>query len=158
MGPPVTWLFLVAGVIPFLAGLFLMLTNPEQDSEVPFYVQMIILFILIIVGFVMFMMKLEYEIRDGKLRYKFWPFILKWKYVDKEQIASWEIKKVNPIFYSGGWGYRRRFWNKKKAFLTRGRTGLELKLNDGTTLFMTCLNPESLKSEMNKWMEEEDYG
>ncbi len=153
LGAIFIWLFILAGFVPFIGGYAMMLSSGQMDSDLPYYVQVIVLLILIMVFIMMLSMKLEFEIREGKLRYKMYPFNFKWQEVPVSDIESWTVKKINPIFYAGGWGFRRRLFQKKKALITKGNKGLELKLKEGKTLFLSTTNPEELERVMTKLMQ-----
>ena len=112
--------------------------------------------IVLLAGFFLVSSNSELEIRDGALRYKVWPFVPKWRSILPTDIVSWEIKKINPLTYAGGWGYRKRFWKNKTAIVMRGNTGLEMKLSNGKTMFFSTEEPDSLEREMKKLMEKEE--
>lgn len=153
LGSPFIWLFILAGFIPFIGGFIIMMTSGELKSDVPYYVQIIILMILLVIFIIMLRVKLEFEIREGRLRYKMFPFNLQWQEIEVSDIESWSVRKINPIFYAGGWGYRRRLFQKKRAMITRGNKGLEMKLKNGKTVFLSTTQPEELEREMKKLTE-----
>ncbi|MEQ8358326.1 MAG: hypothetical protein RH860_02485 [Cytophagales bacterium] len=155
LGQGFIWIFILFGFIPSIAGYYYMSANDDFNTELPYYIQIILWFILILVFVVMLNTKLEFEIREGKIRYKMFPFNLKWQEVNPSDIVTWSVRKINPIFYAGGWGYRRRLFHKKKAMITRGNMGLELKMKNGKTLFLSSTNPKELEREMQKLMEEQ---
>ena len=155
LNPIFLWLYVLVGVFPMIFILFYpqyAQENNVYDDKAYSFVSVMIPFILIIVGFFMFSTKLKLEIRESTLRFKCFPFILNWKVVDPQNIKEWQVKKINPILYAGGWGYRRRFFQRKVAMIMKGKKGLEIKLKNGKTYFFSSSKPESLDREMKKLM------
>lgn len=160
LSPVFIWIFIFAGLLPFLGFMIYIYLNASKsgvnsDFSNDMLPLLLILVIVIVITALMVSSSLEFEIREGMLRYKAWPFVPKWKVIRPEEIASWTIKKINPVFYAGGWGYRRRFYKRRTAIVMRGNQGLELRLSNGKTLFLSTSEPVSLEREMNKLMEGE---
>jgi hypothetical protein len=159
LSPVFLWIFLFAGLVPFAGFMIYVIINVSKsgaNSDFSNEMLPLLLSLLIVIAVTILMVSssLEFEIREGKIRYKAWPFVPKWRMIVPGEIASWTVKKINPIFYAGGWGYRRRFYKRRTAIVMRGNYGLELKLTSGRTLFLSTEEPVSLEREMKKLMEE----
>lgn len=148
-------LFLLFGVLPFV-GVLLMLINDKTNDRTEFVIAMSVMTIVMIaLGAVLRMSKLNLEIRDGLLRYKSFPYLRSWREIKPEEILNWEVKKVNPVTYAGGWGYRYRLLTNKTSIIMKGKVGLELRLENGKTIFFSTSNSEELERQMKKFKNEE---
>jgi hypothetical protein len=160
LSPIFIWLTILLGIAS-IAGITILDTrseaqNTSSENAIEFtYIWLFIIFISVTAFFIS--MKLKVEIREGKFRYYCFPFVPKWREINPESIIEWSIKKINPIFCAGGWGYRKRYFQKKTAMIMRGRIGLEMKLKNGKTLFFSIKNTESLSREMKILMKKDQY-
>lgn len=97
---------------------------------------------------------------DGKgIRFRFTLF-MKEKFISKEDINRYEVRKYKPILEYGGWGYRKRIRNlpiKKKAgiaYNVKGNMGLQLYLKNGAKILIGTQKPAGMERAMKKLMEE----
>jgi hypothetical protein len=96
--------------------------------------------------FILFkIMKLTVSIDANKVEFRFKPFHLNNQVISKEDIATAEVIKYEPISDYGGWGIRYSF-KKGKAFIIRGHCGLLLKLKSGKSILLGTQQPEQLSS------------
>lgn len=49
----------------------------------------------------------------------------------------------------GGWGYRRRFYRKKRAYSISGNMGIELTLANGQTVMIGTRQPEKMQQYLD---------
>ena len=68
-----------------------------------------------------YLSKLEIEIRDKAIFYRFPIFIPRQHRIGMEEIESWEIKSFGPMEY-GGYGVRKTL-KKGTALIVKGRHG-----------------------------------
>lgn len=105
-----------------------------------------ILLLVYTIAIVMFkLMKLVISIRKEGVYYRYPPFILKERYFLKSEIERFEIRKYNPVReYSGA--------KPGKAFIVKGKVGLQLYLRDGKKVLFGTQRPEAMRKAMRKLM------
>jgi len=92
------------------------------------------------------------------IHYRFPIFIRHEKFIPKEQIVSYDVRKYRPLSEYGGWGYRTRFIyiNRGVAYNIMGNIGLQLYLTDGKKLLIGTQRPEAMKRAMKKLINESE--
>ena len=80
--------------------------------------------------------------RNG-IRYRFFPFQLKFRTLAWEEIEHAEVLKYDPIRDYGGWGIR--YGKKGKALNVSGKMGLKLDLKNGKHLLLGTKKEQELK-------------
>ncbi len=114
--------------------------------------------LMAMVNVIIFGAKLEVQIKDNSVYYKYFPFIWNWKYVHKDNIANYEMKQFSAIKDYGGYGYRKRFFKKLTALIIKGNQGLLLTFHDGRKLLIGTQQPEAVRQAMQHIMEKDrDY-
>ncbi|HEY9113877.1 MAG TPA: hypothetical protein VIN10_04210 [Bacteroidales bacterium] len=97
-------------------------------------------------------MKLKVKVTDEGISYKFSPIIFKEKYISKDIIERYEIRKYRPILDYGGYGIKVGTNNRGKAFNVKGNIGMQLYLKDGKKVLFGTQRPDSFKYAMDKMM------
>ncbi|MEP2772595.1 MAG: hypothetical protein ABJH05_10625 [Fulvivirga sp.] len=123
---------------------------------------LIIIFALILtlaIAFGIFKAKLETQIKDNAIKYRFRPFIFKWRKIKPEDIKDWQVRTYSPIAEYGGWGVRFTFGNSR-AVNVKGNKGLQLHLISGKKLLIGTQKPKEIELVMEKMMtvKKESYG
>ncbi len=109
-----------------------------EDLIYPF----IIVFSVIIL---FFFLTLQSRIDEKYISVKFSVFHRNFKEFKWENIKTVEVKKYNPIWEYGGWGYRG--WNKRnRAFSVSGNMGLQITLNNGNVVMIGTKEPDKMKN------------
>ncbi|HRG67359.1 MAG: hypothetical protein JNL65_09655 [Saprospiraceae bacterium] len=146
------WLLIIGITCLFLFGLYQQLIlkipfgdNPTSDSTL---VLISLIPILIIILFLI--SKLETEINELGVSYKFYPFHLSKKTIPWESIDKAYIRKYNPITEYGGWGFRLGLFGKGRALNMSGNMGLQLELKDGKKLLIGTQKFEELEQLLQK--------
>lgn len=78
----------------------------------------------------LYSMKLETKIGYGKLKYRYLPFIWRWRVYDWRDIQSIELKTFNSLKEYGGWGIRTNF--EHWLYNVRGNHGLLIRTKEKT--------------------------
>lgn len=125
-------------------------TNSEMDSGTIISLIMAPT-VLILINIFIFIIRLDTKYDSDGITYRFWPVMFSYKTIKLEDIESYKVKNINPIFTFGGWGYRRRIG--KLLLNTRGKYGIEIKRKEGITITLGTQKPESIKEVMNYLME-----
>ena len=156
-----TWTWFVAvgvGIIALGLLFFQVITGYSLDSATDVGVkgngEMIIVSIvtlLVITGVIIFLslQKLEIQVDDGTLRYKFFPYFFDYKTISKNKVSALYVRKYKPILEYGGWGYRWRF-RKGKAFTIRGKWGLQIEFSSGKKLLLGTQQPVELDKAIDQ--------
>jgi hypothetical protein len=157
-----TWIMLTTlfavTVIPLWAGLYRQVyagipygDRPAGNGELA----TITIFVTLLMGGILWLfsaIKLQVEIRDNGLRFRYPPLVRKWREIVKSEILHYEVGKYNPIVEYGGWGIRISFLKKKKAYNISGNLGLRLTLSDGKTILLGTRRHQAVDAAMEKLM------
>jgi hypothetical protein len=156
------WLILAgafaASVLPLWYGLWSQLTTGEPWGNKPaddMTLGVITLFItLMMAGLLVlfFTMRLETEITQEEISFRFPPLVRKWRIIPRENILKVESGKYNPIRDYGGWGVRQGFGKKGRAYNVSGNMGLTLYLKDGKKVLIGTRRAQAIAASMDKMM------
>lgn len=124
--------------------------TPGYDSDLLFSSVITTTLILPIILLFKFI-KLETEITTSAVRFRYLPFIRKWRTIKASDIESWSVEKY-AISKHGGWGIKSRS-RKNKAYSVYGRVCLNLKLKDGQTVTVGTQQKDSIDYAMRKMMQ-----
>lgn len=102
-------------------------------------------FVLAGVAFLLNKMVLKTKIDESGIHIRFWPFYIKEKTFDWENIARIEVKKYSPLADFGGWGYRIGFGGKGKALNVKGNMGIQLQLKNGNKILIGTQKAEEVE-------------
>lgn len=104
-------------------------------------ISLLIMFLLI---------KLETKIENEIVRYRLFPFHLKFRELNRNQIQSISFVEFNPIKDHGGWGIRmlKNGW----AFTLGGKKGIKISLKTGENIILgSKLDQEKIESVVKNW-------
>ncbi len=156
---PWIWLVLfpVLGLIIFIANIKGgegEISDPDEMTDALGFIIMGIIFFVMMVGLTVlfYKMQLTTEIRYDGIYYKYLPFFKKERFVSKEEIREYEIRKYNPKREYRGHGVKRRRRKPGKAYTVSGRIGLQLYLNDSREILIGTHRKEAIKYAMEKMM------
>ncbi len=93
-----------------------------------------LLFIPLSMVFV-YALRLETQIDEQGVHYRFSPFHSSKRLIKWEEIAEINVRTYSPILEYGGWGYRISF-GKGKAYNVKGNKGIQLLLKNGKKLLI----------------------
>jgi hypothetical protein len=157
------WLLLIGAfavaVVPLWVGLYRQVSagisfgdRPAGNGELA----AIAIFVTLLMGAIVWLfsaIKLQVEIRDSSLRFRYIPLVRKWREIGKGKILHYEVGKYKPVVDYGGWGIRISFLKKRKAFNISGNLGLRLNLSDGRTILLGTRRPQAVAAAMEKMMD-----
>lgn len=89
-------------------------------------------------------MKLETSIDNNGISVRFFPFHLKKKHFNWDQLESCSIRTYKPVIEYGGWGIRKTFSGKGTAYNVKGKVGLQLVFKNGDRLLIGTQKAEEL--------------
>jgi len=127
-------------------------TNPAPDLVV-------VIMGIIPVGilWLIFVLKLETRVDKAGFHYRMWPLQRHFKVFLPGDIASWEVRKYNPLKDYGGWGIRIGFGDRGMAYNIKGNMGAIFHLKSGKRILIGTQRPEELRSALRKMTEPEPY-
>ena len=154
------WLLLLGSVavsvVPLWYGVYVQSvtgkpwgTNPTETDKLVVIAIIITLFMAAIL-WLFAAQKLVTEISPDGVRFKYLPFIRKWKFIPATGIASYSVGKYSPVGTYGGWGIRNGGKKAGKAYTISGNMGLKLTLTDGNNILLGTVRKEALKHAMEK--------
>jgi hypothetical protein len=92
------------------------------------------------------------EIWTDGIRYKFTPLIRKERYIPLSEIVSVEVAKYRPVLEFGGWGWRKRIFQRKTAYNVSGKTGIRVKKKNGSQILFGTHKQEEMRRAVEKMM------
>ena len=104
--------------------------------------------IIVAVGIaVLFMvLKLETEVRSDGLYVRYFPFHLKFKKINPEDLTEYSAREYSPLWEYGGWGIK--CGKSGKAYNVKGNHGLQLVFTNGKRLLIGSQKPDELEHAM----------
>ncbi|TDX00387.1 hypothetical protein [Dinghuibacter silviterrae] len=93
-------------------------------------------------------MKLEIEIQNDFIRFRFFPLRIRWKIIPKADIRQIAVVKYNPIKDYGGWGIR--IGSKGWAYTVKGNDGISILLASGKHILIGTAKPKEVSAFLEK--------
>ena len=150
-----TWLMYLILIIelPLLIVVAtIVLTSESQDAI--WIIPVIFLTMGTIFLFLM-SIKLETRIDPYSIKYRYFPYIPKWKVISKEEVKSIEVISYSPITDYGGWGIKGN--RTTKAYSVLGDQGLLIDVGQKKKIMIGTQKALELSSFLEKWREEDSY-
>ncbi|MCL1821189.1 MAG: hypothetical protein FWG22_00030 [Prolixibacteraceae bacterium] len=107
----------------------------------------IMLFFVLMFKFI----KLETEINSEAIRFRYAPFVNKWKLIKASTIESWSVEKFVPSKF-GGYGIKIKF-RRQKSYTVYGRLCLKLVLKGGQIVMIGTQQKSSIEYAIKKMMQ-----
>jgi len=98
--------------------------------------------VCVVIGTMMASMKLVVELGRESILIRFIP--LKKTEISLGAIRGCLAREYSPLQEFGGWGWRRSWDGKVRAFTMAGRRGVELSLKDGTSVMIGSQRADEL--------------
>jgi hypothetical protein len=158
-----SWILFLAGFSSLLglAGMVFGILNDEMGSgagassergEIWSLMTLgLFLTFIFLINLMLIKSRLHVEVRDGAIRYRFYPFQFRTTKLPRDEVEKWEIKKINPFRNSRGFGYNIGF--KRRSMVMKGRWVLVLERAKGPKIILGTQRPEELRKAMSDLME-----
>jgi len=144
------WLGVAALNGLFIYAVFqqLILGKPFGSKPAPDLVLILVEFFLLIFLFILLSLKLKTRINDKGIYYRFYPFQFKETFIEWHELKDAYMREYNSFYEYGGWGIRIGSSKVGKAINTTasGKTGLQLKFNNGKLLLIGTRKPEEIQA------------
>jgi hypothetical protein len=138
----VRWLFILGPIVFIL--IVLSIAGKECTQPLQTIVMAAGLTITISVTVLLWISKLETEVRSDGLYVRFFPFHINFKKFAFEDISEYYAREYSPILEYGGWGIRFDMFGAGKAYNARGNKGVQLVLKNGKKLLVGSQKPQEL--------------
>jgi hypothetical protein len=125
--------------------------EPSSNGELALIASLVTL----LMGVLLFLfktMRLQVEILEDEIRFRYPPLIRKWRSISREAIEKYEVGKYRHIKAYGGWGIRYGLGKQGKSFTVIGRTGLKLFLKNGKVILLGSQRAHAISYAMDKMM------
>lgn len=146
---------LIILLISFGAVLFTIIQNWKNLSEGTTSEQLgasIGLIIILAVSFLLFKANLKTKIDEKGIEYQFYPFQLNSQVISWGEIENCYLRKYKAILEFGGWGYRINLTRQNgRAYTTKGKIGLQLKLKNGKKILIGTQKKEELQRTLDNY-------
>ena len=129
--------------------------NDSADIWELLFVLFLVIFLALGFTWLFVKMKLMLEINTDGIRFKFFPFHLKYKDIKKEEIERFEVRTYRPVSEYGGWGIKGGKKSKGMAYNVRGNIGLQLYLKTGKKILFGTQKKQAIERAMNKLIQKE---
>ena len=121
-------------------------------------VSIAIAFTLLMIGFILFVFRLDSRIDDYGIHYGFFPIPGRMNKLAWSEIEKMYVRKYSPIGDYGGWGYRINFNKSKgKAYNVRGNIGIQLELKSGRKILIGTQKKEEAESAIRYYTNKDDH-
>lgn len=156
------WLLLLlmffVSVIPLWYGVYVQAVEDRVWGDQPMTTDKLVVVSIVVTLFVsaiiwlFLVQKLETEVTSEGLRYRYLPFISKWRVIKPNEIAGYTVGSYTPVSTYGDWGVRSGGKSIGKAYTISGKTGLQITLNGGSKILIGTQRKDALKYAMEKLM------
>jgi len=123
--------------------------NPMSDLAL-----IITTFAFVVFTFLFFSLKLDTEIREDGIYVRFFPFRIKLKKHNWDDMTKTYVRQYKPIMEFGGWGIRG--FKSNRALSVSGKEGLQLEFKDKNRLLIgskQCQKIEEVIRKINRYKE-----
>ncbi|MDA3954603.1 MAG: hypothetical protein PF485_13225 [Bacteroidales bacterium] len=127
---------------------FFAILNDEIDvtaiSSMVFSLSLIILFNVVVI-----VMRLDVDIDEVKITYRYKPFHVKPRIIYWDDVSDFYVRNYKPMREYGGHGLQRKM-KYGRAFTVSGKNGLQLILKDGKKILFGTQKPQELERIIGK--------
>lgn len=110
---------------------------------------LVLLIIPISVNILILWLRLETEINENGIYYRFIPFHFKRQTIYWTDVEKIYVRQYKPIVEYGGWGIRGSFGNGK-AYNVSGNMGLQIELKNGKKILLGTKKSKELEVFLQK--------
>jgi len=146
------WLIILLTVVSWGYALISSLQAEKPDKATDDLVLLLTSIIPVLLIVLLLVLRLVTRIRKEGIYVQFKPLQFREKFIPKEQIKSFEVRKYKPLAEYGGWGIRVGLRKHGKAYNVSGKTGLQLYLENGKKLLIGTQKPREIQKAMEAMM------
>ena len=159
------WLLLLAINVYLIVGAVLQLQAEKSIGVHPSdsFALIIVCIAMLLISILVLTSSLTLCIDEKGIYVKYFPFHLKFRFFDWNNIHAAYIRRYNPILEFGGWGYRdskfhlmQAIRRKGIAYTVSGNIGLQLELKNGKKILIGTRSGQQIEEvlrNLGKWSE-----
>ncbi|WP_158800014.1 hypothetical protein [Pedobacter sp. L105] len=136
------WVILVGANLISIFGAFRQMSNGIPLLNPLTGGRLTTIVILLLVTGLIFMIRMDTEIRTDGLYIRFYPINLKMKRYSWYTISEAFVRKYNPLMEYGGWGIRLGSFGNGAAFNISGNKGIQLVFKNGDKVLIGTQKPD----------------
>lgn len=144
------WLILIGIDVLILIGIYQQIykghpfsDNPISDNGLLIMFGTLLLFNLLFIS-----LKLETQIKSDGVYVRFFPFHIRYRKHEWNQIEKMYLRDYSPIREYGGWGIRG--FAKNRALNISGKTGLQIEFVNGSKLLIGTQKADEMSVLLDK--------
>lgn len=139
---PITW---VAAVMMIISIVIIFLSSAGEPAQDRLYS---LIFVVVFEGIFLILMmlaRLETDMNEIRIRFRWFPFQIKSKEILWEDVQSAEVRKYRALYEYGGWGIKG--WTaKNRAYNVDGNKGIQLYMKNGKKILLGTKQCESAEA------------
>ena len=105
------------------------------------------------IGFLIWVARLETEVRQDGLYIRYVPFHRRFKRFKAEDLSEYHARTYRPVLEYGGWGIRCGW--KGRAYNVSGNRGVQLVFRDGRRVLIGSSQPPELEAAIRSIVHED---
>lgn len=147
-----TWvMYLILLVeLPTIVLLFVFFLKEDDKSEMGIALIVVIVSLFLILLFIS-KLKLETRIDDLGISFRYFPFIRRWRKIEKNHILSVKVINYSPVTDYGGWGLKGN--KTTKAYSILGDEGILIDTGEKKRIMIGTSKAKELKVFIENWKE-----
>lgn len=146
-----TWLIYLILLIELPTVILLLVLFFTSDEKREMGIALVFVFGIMSLAMALILnIKLETRIDDQGIRYRYLPFIRKWKLFRKESIVTIEVITFNPLLDYGGWGMKGN--KTTNLYNITGDEGILIDSGESKKTLLGTLKAKELKSFLEDWV------
>lgn len=140
-----TWVWLLLAIVnAVLLGAVVYSVLMPDAREQSTSGLMIAAVLMLLVTLLCYAVRLDTELSDDGVRYRYIPFHRAWRVISWESVTECYVRTYSPIGDYGGWGLRWGLSGRGNAVNVSGNHGLQLVYGNGKKLLIGTQQPELL--------------
>lgn len=136
---PIIWLLLVA---VNALNIYFLINSYRKSGGSEFAGFLIPAVLVAVITALIYIIRLETEIRSDGIYYRFYPFHTKFRKIGIGQVSKIYVRKYKPIAEYGGWGYRLGIFGAGRALNVSGNMGIQIVYDDHKKLLLGTKKPD----------------
>lgn len=147
-----TWvMYLILLVeLPTIVLLLVFFLKEEDKSEMGIALIVVIVSLFLILLFIS-TLKLETRIDDLGISFRYFPFIRRWRKIEKDRVFSVQVINYSPVTDYGGWGLKGN--KTTKAYSILGDEGILIDTGEKKRIMIGTSKAKELKLFLENWKE-----
>lgn len=139
------WFILIPGIVFGCVPILFAIQNQENIGSEMF----LGLGAIILVAMLFVFLGLNTRVDDAGIGFSFGFFQRNQRIYNWADIKQARVTQYNPLFEYGGWGYRKGWRTKKRAYSVYGNMGLEVTFFDESKIMIGTREPQKLQEHLN---------